>query len=572
MNTASDQATTGADENADAVTAARIAAARRSAATTPALDRLRWRSLGALIDARAREGDAPFLIYVDDAGVRSELSRHELLARVAARARTLRAAGVARGKRVATLLHNHPDAPITAFAAFRLGASLVPINTGEDDDRLAYVIEHSGACVVVVHPEYAARSAALRARLAARGITPQWVALAETRETIGAAIDVTTFDAPGGEDEALVVYTSGTTGAPKGVVLTQENLLVDAQAIADWHGFEARARWMCVLPVHHVNGLVVTLLTPFLAGGSTVLLRRFRTRDFWRRIDEEGVQVVSVVPTLLAFLLEDPTDHDTRDLRRFRYLICGAGPLTVELARRFEERFGRRIVHGYGLSETTCYSCFLPVDLDPDTHAHWMQAFGFPSIGVPLPPNEMAIHDSDGRPLGPRERGEIVIRGVNVMRGYFRRPEANAEAFAHEWFRSGDEGFFERDAQGRSFFFITGRIKELIIRGGVNLSPFEIDEVLDRVPGVRCGLAVGFENDWYGEEVGAFVQREPDSNVSEEEILAACRSALPFAKAPKVVVFGDDVPVTATGKYQRGRLRSLFAAWKATQFRAPRGG
>ena len=281
---------------------------------------------------------------------------------------------------------------------------------------------------------------------------------------------------------------------------------------------------MVGLPVHQWNALIVTRLASWLVGAGVGLLRRFRSGDFWCRSGDEGVRVVSLDPTLLAFVLADPADHDTLDLSRFQHLICGAGPLTVELARRFEERFGHRIVHGYGLSETTCYSCFLPVDLDADTHAHWMRSFGFPSIGVPLPPNEMAIHDPDGRALGPRERGEIVIRGVNVMRGYFRRPEANAEAFAHGWFRSGDEGFFEFDAQGRSFFFITGRLKELIIRGGVNLSPFEIDEVLNRVPGVRCALAVGFENDWYGEEVGAFVQREEGATVSDAEILAACRA------------------------------------------------
>jgi long-chain acyl-CoA synthetase len=239
----------------------------------------------------------------------------------------------------------------------------------------------------------------------------------------------------------------------------------------------------------------------------------------------------------------------------------------VDLARRFEERFGVPIVHGYGLSETTCYSCFLPADLGEREHARWMRDFGFPSIGVPLDVNEMAIHDPAGRELAPGQRGEIVLRGPNVMKGYHRRPEANAETFAHGWFRSGDEGFLQHDERGRAFFFITGRIKELIIRGGVNLSPFEIDEVLNRIPGVARGLAVGFENDWYGEEVGAYVQRAPGAELGAAEILAACRARLPFAKSPKVVVFGDEVPVTSTGKYQRGRLRPLVAAHKATQFR-----
>jgi long-chain acyl-CoA synthetase len=153
------------------------------------------------------------------------------------------------------------------------------------------------------------------------------------------------------------------------------------------------------------------------------------------------------------------------------------------------------------------------------------------------------------------------------MRGYFRRPDANTETFAHGWFRSGDEGFAMTDARGRRFFFITGRLKELIIRGGVNISPFEIDEALRRIPGVRAAVAVGFDNKYYGEEVGAYVQREPGALLSEADVLAACRREMPFSKSPKVVLFGDDIPVTSTGKYQRNRLKPLFEAWRGVQFR-----
>jgi long-chain acyl-CoA synthetase len=223
-------------------------------------------------------------------------------------------------------------------------------------------------------------------------------------------------------------------------------------------------------------------------------------------------------------------------------------------------------MHGYGLSETTCYSCFLPIDLAPGEHKLWLSKFGFPSIGVPLPVNEMAIHDEHGNELGEGERGEIVIRGHNVMRYYFENPEANEHTFAHGWFRSGDAGFFRYDDEARKFFFITGRIKELIIRGGVNISPFEIDEVLMNMAGVQAGIAVGFENDWYGEEVGAYVRVKEGASLTENDVLAYCRKSLPFSKSPKVVVFGNDVPVTSTGKYQRNRCKELFAQWKSVQF------
>ncbi|MFQ5458292.1 MAG: class I adenylate-forming enzyme family protein, partial [Myxococcota bacterium] len=358
---------------------------------------------------------------------------------------------------------------------------------------------------------------------------------------------------------------------PKGVVLTHGNLLIDAWAIARWHAFRPEDRLMCVLPIHHVNGLVVTLLTPMLFGGSTVLCRRFRTSTFWKRIQDEGVCVASVVPTLLQFLCEaGGKDLHPGALGKFRYVLCGAGPLTVDLGRRFEDTFGVPIMHGYGLSETTCYNCFLPVDLPPEAHARWMRDFGFPSIGVPIACNEMAIHDSEGRSVPAGTRGEIVVRGWDVMRYYFGRPEVNRETFAHGWFRTGDEGFYQIDDANRPFFFITGRMKELIIRGGVNISPFEIDEVLNRIPGVARGLAVGFENDWYGEEVGAYVKREADGSVDAEAVLEACSRQLPFHKRPKCVVFGEEIPVTSTGKYQRMKLRPLFAEWRDVQFRDAR--
>jgi long-chain acyl-CoA synthetase len=483
---------------------------------------------------------------------------------VAERERTLRALGVARGKRVATLFVNDPEVPITYFAAWSIGACVVPVNLGEDDERIAFVLRNSEACVALHAPALRGRAEALRD--AALGLV--WHDVGELPLTPPAASAA--VDPPQPEDEALIVYTSGTTGAPKGVVLTQQNLLIDAHALALWNAADEDTRFLCVLPTHHVNGIVVTLITPLLVGGSVVLARRFQTAEFWPTIAREGVAIASVVPTLLAFLLEDPRGTQGLDLTRFRHLICGAGPLTVELAARFEDRFGQRIVHGYGLSETTCYSSMLPVALAAAEHAGWLREHGFPSIGTPLPPNEMAIHDAQGNPLLEGERGEIAIRGANVMVGYYRRPEANAEAFAHGWFRSGDEGFFRSDAAGRPFFFITGRLKELIIRGGVNLSPFEIDEVLSAIPGVARGLAVGFENTWYGEEVGAYVVLETGARLDEAAILRACRERLPFGKSPKVVVFGTDIPVTATGKYQRGRLVDLFAAFKDVQFRDAR--
>jgi long-chain acyl-CoA synthetase len=548
-----------------------------------------------------RLGGETYLIAYDAGGERVELSYEEFWCRARGLGRWMREElGLSKGDRIATFAHNSLEAATLTFGALHAGLVLVPCNMTEEVERLGFVLRNSEARAVFALEPYLERARGLtrearigscvRLSAATNGATAGAEARAARRLPEGATADGL-ISIPGWEqlralgqqdhaaataspswpygdeelgrdDEAVIVYTSGTTGAPKGVVLAHGNLIADAAGIAAWHRITAPQRMMCVLPIHHVNGLVVTLITPQVYGGSVVLNPRFQTEHFWRRIAAERVQVVSVVPTLLAFLLERQELADREDRTAFRHIICGAGPLTVELAERFEKCFHVPIMHGYGLSETTCYSSFLPVDLPQAEHERWMRDFGFPSIGVAVPPNEMAIHDTEGCEVEDGQRGEIVIRGHNVMKGYFGRPEANAEAFAHGWFRSGDEGF-RRDG----YYFITGRIKELIIRGGVNLSPLEIDEVLNRIPGVAAGLAVGFENDWYGEEVGAYVKRTPDASVGEADILRACATALPFHKRPKVVVFGDWIPVTSTGKYQRRKLLDLFAAWKRHQFR-----
>lgn len=461
------------------------------------------------------------------------------------------------GDRIATLMVNDPRAVLLYFGAWLAGITVVPLNCGEDDDRLAFVLENAEVKVVFAQKEQIGRVQGVRAFNVAE----------EAIETDTPLEDLPLLTP---DTEALIVYTSGTTGAPKGVVLEQYNLLVDADGIADWHRFGPNDRAMCVLPIHHVNGTIVTLVTPLYSGGSVVLNRRFRASTFWRTLAQEGCTWVSVVPTILAFLCEQGGDAvEATDLTRFRHFICGAGPLTTELAARFDRVCGKRVVHGYGLSETTCYSTFLPIDLSEERQRHWMTECGFPSIGCPIPENEMAIHDENGEPLPPEARGEIVIRGHNVMRCYYRRPDANASTFAHGWFRSGDEGFYRMGEEGRPYFFITGRLKELIIRGGVNYSPFDIDEVLNAIPGVRAAMAVGFVHHFYGEEIGAYVQLEPGATLTEEDILRACRAELPFAKCPKVVLFGDEFPVTSTGKYQRGRLKDRFVAWKDAEFRRP---
>lgn len=489
--------------------------------------------------------------------------------------------GLGRGDRLATILFNHDATVVLYFAAWILGVTILPINVEESTDKKRYILEHSEASVVCCWHSLLKEVKDLQHELPALrhvialnndGIVegPKHRAKVEIVASVSSLSTASYM--PSLDDEALIVYTSGTTGTPKGVVLTVENLLLDADAITDWHQFGAGDRLMCVLPIHHVNGTVVTLITPFYCKGSIVLSRKFKSATFWRRLHEERVTCVSVVPTLLEFLLDANEGVTAYELDHFDGFICGAGPLLKDTAIRFEDRFGFPIRHGYGLSETTCYSCFLPNDLSRDEHRHWITDYEFPSIGVPMRHNEMAILDGDGHQLPEMTRGEICIRGGTVCAGYFKRDDANEAAFQWGWFRSGDEGFYVRDKLGRPFFFISGRLKELIIRGGVNIAPLEIDEVLRSHPLVRFALTVPFEHRYYGEEIAAYVvPRDGVSPPTEAELLAHCRQRLPFSKCPKVIFFGQEVPCTSTGKPKRLELKislaSALAAYCRHQFK-----
>jgi long-chain acyl-CoA synthetase len=532
---------------------------------------LPWTSFTEFFRARVHDPnlvDRTVLTYYDDdAGVRRSYTYAEFGTLVEGTALFLRdRLELRRGDRIVTILFNHDLTVLVYFAAWRLGAAVVPINVEESLDKKRYIIEHSEAAAVVCLPESYDELVQLQDGLPS---LREVVALGEEGFAKAAVYKSKnprprqpgSSPAPSRlDDEALIIYTSGTTGQPKGVVLTVANLLIDADAIADWHGFGPGDRLMCVLPIHHVNGIVVTLVTPFYCKGGIVLNRKFKTGSFWKRLHEEQITCVSVVPTLLEFLLSADEDIAQYRLERFGGLICGAGPLLKDTAARFEERFRFPIRHGYGLSETTCYSCFLPNDLSPEAHRGWLRAHEFPSIGLPLRHNDMAILDDQGRQVAERVRGEICIRGRTVCAGYFKRPDANEASFQWGWFRSGDEGFYVNDEQGRSFFFISGRMKELIIRGGVNISPLEIDDVLRSHPGVSFAMTVAFDNRYYGEEIAAYVVPKDEAQPpAETDLVAHCRSRLPFAKQPKVFLVGHEVPYTSTGKPKRLELKTRLA-------------
>ncbi len=529
---------------------------------------VKYKNILELLNERLEHNrDKEYLVFYDDSGNIQKYTYDQFISRMTRISNYLLKEGMKKGDRVATFSHNHADTVLLYFACWAVGMVVVPINVSEEPGRVDFILSNSHSKRIFTRNEYLKKLAEVSYCTNLDIVNFDEFKFDENEK--GIELDYMVDK----EDECLIVYTSGTTGNPKGVVLTQYNLMVDAQAISNWHNLHNDDVMMCVLPIHHVNGTVVTIMTTMYYGGKLVLNQRFHTHLFLKRMQDEKVKVVSVVPTLLQFMLHTDENSGRYDLRSFSHIICGAGPLTCDIARNFEQKFGLRIVHGYGLSETTCYSCFIPVNLSPQEHFKWQNEFGFPSIGVPVECNDMEIHNDRGESLPENTKGEIVIRGHNVMKCYYDNDEANRKTFEFGWFRSGDEGFYKYDTEGRKNFFITGRIKELIIRGAVNISPLEIDEVLSGIEFVKSGIAVGFDNDWYGEEVGALVMIKEgilnDRNEDElrTKIIEHCKMKLPFFKTPKVVIFSDNIPVTSTGKYQRNKVKDLFDEFKEVQFK-----
>jgi long-chain acyl-CoA synthetase len=513
-----------------------------------------WHSFSSFFTSRADQ-DSVFLVELDhERATRQQWNVREWQLLVRDTAAALAERGVANGQTVPALLGNRAEALATAFACWVLGACYVPLNPHDSQERQRYILRDSGAQLVVHGPETASTNLP---HDECEPILFDHLLANSGRRSLAAAAGVT-LDA-----DALRVYTSGTTGEPNGVILTARNLLIDCAALARATGWNARTRVLTVLPVHHVNGLVIGSLLPWFLNASTVLCDRFRSEHFWDDAAAEGATASSLVPSLLEFLLL----ADGTPGAAFEEVLCGAGPLLSETALAFENRFAVPVRHLFGMSETTAVVTLMPRLTTAERHA-WHRDHGFPSIGPAVPHANVAVLDKDGRQVGSNERGELAVRGGMVMRRY-----ANEElASSDEWLMTGDEGFWVPSAEGLPFFFITGRIKEMIIRGGVNISPLEIDAVINQHEAVAFGLALPFANRFYGDEVAAYVVRTDD--VSADELIEHCAQHLDFARCPKVVIFGDEVPFTATGKPKRielaRRLSDQLAPYRDTQFRRSR--
>jgi long-chain acyl-CoA synthetase len=477
-----------------------------------------------------RDPERPFVRFKQRAVTYGEFD-----ARTDALAGGLAELGVRPGDVVSVFLPNCIEFLEAWWAILKAGAVLGPINPAYTAAEAGYIIEHSEAVALVTD----ARGA---------GVVADEVSALRSVISIDGGGDVRLDELARGEppaaartreDLAAILYTSGTTGKPKGAMLTHRNELANAAMGAELLPLGPGDRVGMLLPLFHANAQVVTCVIPIMIGLEIVMWERFSASTFWDTVAELEPVSLSAVPTILAAVLNAPGAPGAGT--SLRYAICGAAPLSVELLEAFQTRFGIRILEGYGLTETTCISSLNPY------YGHRKAG----SIGLPVRGQEMQIVGSDGAAQATGEYGEIVIKGPNVMTGYLKNPEATAETIRDGWLHTGDIGYVDEDG----YFFIVDRSKDMIIRGGENIYPREIEEVLYTYPGILECAVIGVPDPVRGEEVLAIVVPKPGIELDLEALAAFAGERIARYKLPRRFEVRDELPKTPTGKISKGPLR-----------------
>lgn len=452
--------------------------------------------------------------------------------------------GIRPGGKIALLMHNGYQTGRLFIGAMYGGFCVTPLNLLSHPSQLEYVLDHSDAGIVFVVPDQLDRIHA---------------ALANVRreiKVVACDVDAEEFLPPGPdgahalppvgeEDDALMMYTSGTTGKPKGVVLANRSVISGGQFVSSAHRLGPDDRVMAVLPLYHINAQIVTATAPLVHGGSAVLGHRFKASTYWEQVARYRCSWINVVPTIISYLLNGPAPAEKGlDIGRVRFCRSASAPLPPSQHRAFEEKFGIGVIETMGLTETAA-PCFTnPLDSARRKIGSPGQAFG----------NEAKIVDSEGNTLPPGQTGEILVRGPNVMKGYYKNPDETARTLEPDgWLHTGDLGHMDADG----FVFITGRIKELIIKGGENIAPREIDEVLIRHPAVMEVAAVGIPDERYGQDIMACVVVMPEARCGEDELREFCKRELGGYKTPKLFRFVDELPKGPSGKVQRLKLLQM---------------
>jgi len=494
------------------------------------------KSVNTLLDV-LHFADSHTAVVVPELGIRVTYDslRHQVLAMADA----LASAGIRRGDAVAIALPNGLPAIVSVLAASIAGTA-APLNPAYPYEEFLFFLADTKARVLLCPPVGAefARSAA-----ADRKIPVVSVEMSELGNVYAKDAPSGVFATePSADDIALILHTSGSTGRPKRVPLRHFNLAVSSANIANTYALSEADVALCIMPLFHIHGLIGSTMATLLSGGAVVVPTKFNALSFWRTVKEHGVTWYSGVPTMHQLLLAR-THHKPVEAASLRFIRSCSAPLSTELIHKIENLFGVPFVEAYGMTEAAHQMTSNPL---PPRH----RKAGSVGVGTGL---RISIMDKDGNHLGINQRGEIVIQGANVFKGYENNPEANARAFMDGWFRTGDQGLLDADC----YLHLTGRIKDIIIRGGENIAPHEVDEILLRHPMVAAAVTFGYAHPTLGEEVAAAVVLHEPHGTTESALMKHCRESLAEYKCPKKIFLVKSIPTTATGKIRR---RAVAAA------------
>lgn len=517
-----------------------------------------------LRDSAAREPEKTASVFFSREMTYGEMDRQS--ERVAV---YLQHAGLEPGERVALWLPNSPQFPIALFGILKAGGVAVPLNPTFKEQEAQHILADCGArrmfaLDMVYEPIHRIRKDTSLQEVVLTSVTeympPLLAKLAFLKKAqprsfpdtlrlpdilaAGEGTPAEVHQDPR-EDPALLLYTGGTTGTPKGVMLTHYNLVSNTIMAVNCSHMDGDAVLLAVLPFFHAYGLTVCLLTPLSVGGSVVMLPQFHKKDTLKAIQKHRPTHFPGVPTLYVALLGYPK-LGKYNLNSLQYCLSGAAPLPAEVARRWREVTGSIIVEGYGLTETSPIACANPMD-------EW-EKVRFGSIGIPFPDTEMKIVDLENEEdLPPGEVGEVAIRGPQIMKGYWNKPEETKQVLRDGWFFSGDIGKMDEDG----YFYIVDRKKDLILVGGMNVYPRDVEEVLFEHDSVELAAVVGVPDDFYGEVPKAFVVLKDgyEGEVSEQGLIDFCAERMQKQKVPRSVEFRDELPTTLVGKVLRRELR-----------------
>ena len=449
--------------------------------------------------------------------------------------------------RISLIFYNSSEFLILYFAGLSFGLTIVPINPDMSTREINYIVKDSNTKAIFVDDKLFEKMKDIE-NYCNNTIIKKIKLVSDLNSSINYLENNNTNEITP-YDLAVIIYTSGTTGNPKGVMLSHLNLISDALSISKRFEFNKETRTLCILPLFHNNGQVTTLLSPLYTGGSTVIIKgKISIFSFWDLVNEYQITWTSVMASILSILLSLPKERKDNKLIG---ILCGGQILTNSIQKKFEERFNVPIFEGYGLTETTSFSCINDFPANK-------RKIG--SIGKPLITNEMAILDENCNEVSTDEEGEICIRGYNVMMGYLGLEEKNQQVLKNGWFHSGDYG--RKNIEG--YYYFHGRRDSLIIKGGENIYPAELENILYQHPDIDECAVIGIPDKFLGEEICAFVKIKKDKSINEKNLKDFCIGKIADYKQPKKIIIInnltelENIPKGPTKKILYSKLKEYY--------------